>query len=68
MVLKLEHGLVRYLSEAIDPAFDGSANDWRLLVGPRLRRMWPDIPLEIRCAMVESFRKLYGAAPAATVH
>lgn len=68
-VLKLEHGLVRYLSAAIEPSFDASAaNDWRLLVSPRLRRMWPDIPLEIRCAMVESFQKLYGIAPPSPTH
>jgi len=66
--LKLEHALVRYLSEAIEPAFDHSTDGWRLLVSPRLRRMWPDIPLEIRGAMVESFRKLYGIEPTSTVH
>ncbi len=58
--MKLEYGLVRYLAPAIEPGFDGTANDWRLLVSPRLRRMWPDIPLEVRCALVESLQKLYG--------
>ncbi len=60
--MKLEFPLVRYLGPAIDPHFDAaSRDDWRLLVSPRLRRMWPEIPLEVRCAMVESFQKLYGA-------
>jgi hypothetical protein len=65
--MKLEYQLVRYLAPAIEPGFDQAINDdWRLLVTPRLRRMWPDIPLEVRCAMVESFQKLYGteSAPA----
>jgi hypothetical protein len=59
--MKLEYQLVRYLAPAIEPGFDQANDDWRLLVSPRLRRMWPDIPLEVRCAMVESFQKLYGA-------
>jgi len=63
--MKLEYQLIRYLGPAIEPGFDSaSKDDWRLLVGPRLRRMWPEIPLEIRCAMVESFQKLYGAESA----
>ena len=63
--MKLEYQLIRYLGPAIEPGFDSAPkDDWRLLVGPRLRRMWPDIPLEVRCAMVESFQKLYGAESA----
>ena len=65
--MKLEYQLVRYLGPAIDPRFeDAPRDDWRLLVSPRLRRMWADIPLEVRCAMVEGFQKLYGteSAPA----
>ena len=63
--MKLEYPLIRYLGPAIDPGFDaGARDDWRLLVSPRLRRMWPEIPLEVRCAMVESFQKLYGAESA----
>ena len=66
--MKLEYPLVRYLGPAIDPGFDAEArDDWRLLVNPRLRRMWPEIPLEVRCAMVESFQKLYGAESAAAL-
>jgi hypothetical protein len=67
--LKLEHPLIRYLGPAIEPGFDtADRHDWRLLVSPRLRRMWPGIPLEVRCAMVESFQKLYGADAAPSTH
>jgi len=60
--MKLEYPLIRYLGPAIEPQFDATpCDDWRLLVSPRLRRMWVDIPLEVRCAMVESFQKLYGS-------
>jgi len=60
--MKLEYPLIRYLGPAIEPGFGaGERDDWRLLVTPRLRRMWPSIPLEVRCAMVETFQKLYGA-------
>jgi hypothetical protein len=60
--MKLEFPLIRYLGPAIEPGFDTTPrDDWRLLVTPRLRRMWPNIPLEVRCAMVESFQKLYGS-------
>jgi hypothetical protein len=63
--MKLEYQLIRYLGPAIEPRFDDAPrNDWRLLVSPRLRRMWADIPLEVRCAMVESFQTLYGAESA----
>ena len=63
--MKLEYPLVRYLGPAIEPRFDaGVRDDWRLLVSPRLQRMWPEIPLEVRCAMVESFQRLYGAESA----
>ena len=63
--MKLEYLLVRYLAPAIEPGFDRATSaDWRLLVSPRLRRMWPDIPLEVRCAMVESFQTLYGTETA----
>jgi hypothetical protein len=61
--MKLEHRLIRYLGPAIEPHFETAAqHDWRLLVSPRLRRMWTDIPLEVRCAMVEAFEQLYGGA------
>ena len=63
--MKLEFPLISYLGPAIEPGFEGSArDDWRLLVSPRLQRMWPEIPLEVRCAMVESFQKLHGAESA----
>jgi hypothetical protein len=66
--MKLEFPLIRYLGPAIEPGFDaGARDDWRLLVSPRLQRMWPEIPLEVRCAMVESFQKLYGAESAAAL-
>ena len=65
--MKLEYPLVRYLGSAIEPGFDQANDDWRLLVSPRLRRMWPNIPLEVRCAMVETFQKLYGAESAAAL-
>ena len=67
--MKLEHRLIRYLGPAIEPGFDhNAASDWRLLVSPRLRRMWPGIPLEVRCALVESFPKLYGVDSSPTTH
>lgn len=67
--MKLEHRLIRYLGPAIEPAFDeAAAHDWRLLVSPRLRRMWADIPLEVRCALVEGYQQLYGGKAPATAH
>ncbi len=64
--MKLEYPLIRYLGPAIEPEFDAvEREDWRLLVSPRLQRMWPAIPLEVRCAMVEGYQKLYGAEPSA---
>ena len=43
--MKLEFPLIRYLGPAIEPGFEvGARDDWRLLVSPRLRRMWPEIP------------------------
>ena len=66
--MKLEYPLIRYLGCAIEPGFDTTErDDWRLLVSPRLRRMWPGIPLEVRCAMVESLQKLYGAESAPAI-
>ena len=59
--MKLEYQLVRYLAPAIEPGVDQATSaNWRMLVSPRPRRMWPDIPLEVRCAMVERFQTLYG--------
>jgi hypothetical protein len=67
--MKLEHRLIRYLGPAIEPEFDApTQHDWRLLVSPRLRRMWTEIPLEVRCALVEGYQQLYGAEPTSAVH
>jgi hypothetical protein len=60
-VVKLDHALVKYLAPALEPGFDRmppGVLDWRSLTTPRLRRMWNDIPLEVRCALVESYQKL----------
>ncbi len=65
--MKLDHALVKYLAQAIEPGFDSRPQhvfDWRALVSPRLQRMWGDIPLEVRCALVESYRKLAVETPA----
>jgi len=65
--VKLDHALVKHLAQAIEPGFDTRPQhlfDWRALVSPRLQRMWPDIPLEVRCALVESYQKLTTDMPA----
>ncbi len=67
--MKLEYPLIRFLGPAIEPEFDTySHDDWRLLVSPRLRKMWPSIPLEVRCAMVEGYQKLYGVQTTPALH
>jgi hypothetical protein len=65
--VKLDHALVKYLPYAIEPGFDTRPPDmfdWRTLVTPRLQRMWNEIPLEVRCALVESYQKLAIDSPA----